>query len=120
MLAAAMPFHLAVFYRRVQLLTYAAYSKAMPEEHDKPTESWLVCARVGHRAAILLASAIWHPWISAPTRRLRVRRLQRILEMGMPERTRLLHEGQHNLRKWERSILRGNPLEPRADLPRRP
>lgn len=108
MLAAGMPRHLAAFYRKIQLLAYATHTTATPEDRDKPGAHWLIAARVAHRAADLLADTIWHPWLSAPTRRLRLRKLQLIIDKGMPERTRMHGENQVRLRTWEREIIRGS------------
>jgi hypothetical protein len=108
MLAAGMPYYIAAFYRKVQLLAYATYFTTPPGERDKPTAHWLIAVRVAHRTATILVNAIWHPLLSAPTRRLRVRRLRRILDNGMPERTRMHVENQQSLREWERDILRGS------------
>lgn len=108
MLAAGMPRHLAEFYRRIQLLAYATHFTTPPEDLDKPTAHWLIAARVAHRTADLLADTIWHPWLSTPTRRLRMRKLQLILDKGMPERTRMHGENQVRLRTWEREIIRGS------------
>jgi hypothetical protein len=107
MLVAGMPRYVAAFYRRIQLLAYATHTTTAPEERNEPKAQWIIAARVSHRTGDLLADTIWHPWLSAPTRRLRMRRLQKILERGMPERTRMLAENQERLRAWERDILRG-------------
>lgn len=108
MLAASMPYYVATFYREVHLLAYATHFTTSPEERSEPKAHWLIAVRVAHQTAIILASAIWHPWLTAPTRRLRMRRLRRILENGMPERTGMRAKNQHSLHEWERDILRGN------------
>ncbi len=102
MLAAGMPYYVATFYREVHLLSYATHFTTSPEECSEPKAHWPIAVRVAHQAAIILASAIGHPWLTAPTRRLRVRRLRRILENGMPERTRMRAKNQHSLHEWER------------------
>jgi hypothetical protein len=107
-LAAGMAYYVVTLYRRVQLLAYATHFTTSPEERDNPAAHWLIAARVAHKAAIILTRAIWHPWLSAPTRRISVRRLSRILNKGMPERTRAHVENQRTLREWERDILRNS------------
>jgi len=85
MLIAGLPYYLAAFYADVRLLEYARHVTEPPEERRRPRSHWLVSARVAHQTAVLLPRVIWHPWLSAPTRRWRIRRLQRTLDSGMPD-----------------------------------
>jgi len=106
MLVAALPYYLAAFYRDVRLLAYATRFTEPPQERHQPRSRQLVSGRVAHQAAVLLAKVIWHPWLTAPTRRGRLRRLQRVLDGGMPERARMRSVLRRNLREWERSVVR--------------
>lgn len=106
MLVAALPYYLAAFYRDVRMLAYATRFTEKAEEHHQPRSHQLISARVAHQTAILLAKVIWHPWLTAPTRRRRVRRLQQVLDGGMPERARMRYALHRGLREWERSLAR--------------
>jgi hypothetical protein len=106
MLVAALPYYLAAFYRDVRMLAYATRITEPPDERHQPRSRSLVSARVAHQAAILLAKVIWHPWLTAPIRRWRVRHLQQVLDGGMPERARMRYVLRRGLREWERSLTR--------------
>jgi hypothetical protein len=109
MLAAGLPYYLAAFYADVRLLAYATHITETPEQRRLPRSHSLVAGRVAYQTAVLLAKVIWHPWLSAPTRRWRIRRLQRTLDSGMPDRARFRQSTRHELRKWERSLRQPEP-----------
>jgi hypothetical protein len=106
MLVAALPYYLATFYRDVRMLAYATRFTEPPEERRQPRSRQLVAGRVAHQAAILMAKVIWHPWLTALTRLWRVRRLQQVLDGGMPERARTRYQLRRSLRDWEQSLTR--------------
>jgi hypothetical protein len=107
MLVAGLPYYLATFYSEVRLLTYATQMTEPAEVRRRPDSRHLVSSRVTHQTASLLARVVWHPWLTAPTRRLRVRRLKRVLDHGIPSRARMLLEARQNLRDWEKKLRRG-------------
>jgi hypothetical protein len=111
MLIAGLPYYLAEFYADVRRIAYAVNVTEPPEERHAPRSHWLVSARVAHQATVLLARVIWHPWLTAPTRRWRVRHLKRTLDAGMPDRARLRQSTRGELRKWERSLRQPEPDE---------
>src|SRR6266567_3215375 len=105
-LVAAVPFRLVRFYRRVRLQAYATHFTTPPGECDQPRAHWLVAARVADKAAALLAASLWHPWLSAPVRRWHLRRLQRILDAGLPDHAQQRQLTSRTLQEWERDLLR--------------
>jgi hypothetical protein len=106
MLVAALPYYLVAFYRDVRLLAYATRFTESAQERDQTRSHQLIAGRVAHQAANLLVKVIWHPWLTAPIRRRRIRHLQQVLDGGMPERARMRSELRRNLRQWERSLTR--------------
>jgi len=104
MLMAGLPQYLARFYAEVRLLAYATQFSEPPEERRKPGSHWIVSTRVAHQTAGVLDRAIWRPWLSAPTRRWRIRRLRRTLDAGMPARASMQRSVRSNLRSWEKSL----------------
>jgi hypothetical protein len=106
MLVAALPYYLAAFYRDVRMLAYATRFTEPQEDSHLPRSHQLISGRVAHQTAILLAKVIWHPWLTVPIRRRRVRRLQQVLDGGMPERARMRYVLHRSLREWERSLTR--------------
>jgi hypothetical protein len=113
MLAAGMPYYLAAFYTDVRLLAYAANVTETPEQRRLPRSHSLVAGRVAHQTAVLLARGIWHPWLSAPTRKWRIRKLQGTLDAGMPDRARFQQSTRRELRRWERSLRQSaDPVRP--------
>lgn len=85
------------------------------DEMIKDSE-YIAAGRVMHQSAALLATATWRPWQGAPYRAWRTRRLNAILRAGMPGRTALDEQSRHNLRQWEREVLR----TPKAPIPDQP
>jgi len=58
------------------------------------------------RTAGLLASAVWHPWLTAPSRRWRAQRLRRILFRTDPSAAWMQQNHRRVLREWESSLLK--------------
>jgi hypothetical protein len=124
-LLAGMPRYLVDLYKQVnESGRYRGYAKAgsspiaeliadpaIDEMED------LVRHELISSAAGLLASAVWHPWLTAPSRRWRAQRLRRILFRTDPSakwmqrnHRRLLHDWEYELlnlrrkRPWPRSV----------------
>src|SRR5260370_14086136 len=58
------------------------------------------------RTAGLLASAVWHPWLTAPSRRWRARRLRRILFRTDHSARWMQRHHRRLLRDWESDLLK--------------
>ena len=103
---AGLPSGLVTLYREatvrywVKVVTAGTFSEMIADDQT------LVAGRVMHQSAALLATATWQPWRSAPYRAWRTRRLRQVMQAGMPGRTALDLQSKHNLRKWEREVLR--------------
>lgn len=124
-LLAGMPRYLVDLYKQVnESCRYRGYAKAGPPliaelVTDPAIDEMedLVRYELISRTAGLLASAVWHPWLTAPSRRWRARRLRRILfrtdhsaRWMQRHHRRLLHDWESDLlkmrreRPWPRSM----------------
>ena len=72
------------------------------------------------RAASLLASAVWHPWLTAPSRRWRAWRLQRLFFRAYPQAEWRVRNDRHFLREEISNLLemrRAQNQPPSPQLP---
>ena len=104
---ACLPRNLIDLHRVARVRLWAARRAAPPGEDAILTDPAAIASvRVGVEAGQLLSAAMWHPWLTAPYRRYRTRRLAKILAAGIPMESasvRLFHQ---NNRQWERDIIR--------------
>jgi hypothetical protein len=84
-------------------------AQTLPQGTSRSDPEMDICSRVASGAAELMASAIWHPWASAPHRWFRMRRLRRLLRWGMPTYAYLVGGGRR-AGQWERRTIREGKL----------
>lgn len=114
-LLAGIPRYLVDLYKQVnESGRYQGYRKADPAMSEMED---LVRFELISRAARLLASAVWHPWLTAPSRRWRARQLRRSLfrtdhSAAWKHRTdrRLLRDLESDLLKMRRERGQSRPM----------
>ena len=103
-LLAGIPRYLVDLYKQVnESGRYRGYRKADPAIGEVED---LVRHELISRAAGLLASAVWHPWLTAPSRRWRARRLRRILFRTDPSAAWTHRNDRRLLHDWESALLK--------------
>jgi hypothetical protein len=107
-LIAKVPRYIVTLYRDTRTLAYATRLSTPPDQRRQEDSPNVVSGRVAHQATILLATTLWHPWLSALIRWHRARQLRRVLTGGMPTRANFQRDTRHNLRKWEHEMIRRN------------
>ena len=106
MLTASVPYYVILFYRAARKWANSAYMDKSGGEEYKPTALWVVSARIAEAATSLALQVIWHPWLTAPTRRWRVRRLRAIVVRIAPEVAEAEFPPSRTFREWERELRR--------------
>jgi hypothetical protein len=115
---ARLPRALVDLYREARIRRWAKWATTPPGD-DAPLRDpeAVMCNAVGHQAAKLLVTAAWHPWRAAPWCWYRTRRLQRVLDAGMPVRAQLDRDGRAALRHRERQVVRNRRKARRSNTP---
>lgn len=98
---------LTELHREARMRHWVLTGPAHADDPERLTKKETVTSgRVAHQSAELLVRATWHPWVTAPYRWYRTRRLVRLLDAGMPARARFDRDRRSNLRRWERETIR--------------
>ncbi len=104
---ARLPRALVDLHRVARVRLWAARLAAPRGEDPILTDPAAIASvRVGVEAGQLLSAAMWHPWLTAPYRWYRTRRLTKLLAAGMPMHSASVRVFHQNNRKWEREMIR--------------
>ena len=104
---ARLPRKLVDLHRVARVRLWAARRAAGSAENPIVTDSGaIITVRVGTEAGQLLSAAMWHPWLSAPYRWYRTRRLIKLFAAGLPTHSSSLKVSRHDNRQWESDIIR--------------
>jgi hypothetical protein len=103
---ARLPRRLIDLYRVARVRLWAARHATPPSGHTITDPAAATATRVGLEAGQLLSAAMWHPWLTAPYRWHRTRRLTRLLAAGMPDHALATNRTRWASRHWERETLR--------------
>lgn len=91
-------------HTRAWVIQNANYTNDPAALQAQRTGEHLACTRIARQAAELLTHATWHPWTTAPHRWYRTRRLTHLLDLAMPDHTRINQKINRLIQEWERDI----------------
>lgn len=104
---ARLPRALVDLHRNARVRLWATRQAAPPGQDPRLTDPASIAAiNVGIETGQLLSAAMWHPWLTAPYRWHRIRRLTRLFAAAMPMATGADKVFRQNDRQWEHDMLR--------------